>query len=65
MSHRDGRTLTCATAAGDYAARPYADVGAVTHYTSAIEAANRLGIGDETLSHLYLSRSRALELEGS
>ncbi|MGH3690476.1 MAG: ATP-binding protein [Microbacterium sp.] len=60
----DERTLTYATIAGDNAARLYANVEAVSHYTSAIEAADRLGIGDEALRHLYLSRGRALELEG-
>jgi predicted ATPase len=55
----DERTLTYATVAGDSAAGLYANVEAVTHYTSAIEAADRLGIGDEALHHLYLSRGRA------
>jgi predicted ATPase len=60
----DERTLAYATVAGDSAARLYANVEAVTHYTRAIEAAHRLGIDDETLSQLSLSRGRALELEG-
>ncbi len=60
----DARTLNYATMAGDSAARLFANVEAVTHYTIAIEAAERLEAGDETLHHLYPSRGRALELGG-
>ncbi len=60
----DARTVKYATTAGDSAARLFANVEAVTHYTSAIEAAERLEAGDEPLHHLYPSRGRALELSG-
>ena len=60
----DERTLRYATAAGDNAARLYANAEAVTHYASAIEAAGRLGRTGETLHHLYASRGRGLELAG-
>lgn len=58
----DHRTLKYATMAGDSAARLYANAEAVAHYTSAIEAASRIGDRDELLSDLYRSRGRALEL---
>jgi class 3 adenylate cyclase/tetratricopeptide (TPR) repeat protein len=60
----DERTLRYATTAGDHAARLFANAEAVTHYTSAIEAAARLHRADEALDRLYLSRGRALELSG-
>ncbi len=60
----DAKTLRYATTAGDSAARLFANKEAVTHYTSAIEAAERLGAGDESLHHLYPSRGRSLELSG-
>jgi class 3 adenylate cyclase len=60
----DERTLAYATMAGDTAVRLYANVDAVTHYSSAIDAAKRLEIDDETLRDLGLRRARALELEG-
>jgi class 3 adenylate cyclase/tetratricopeptide (TPR) repeat protein len=58
----DERVLRYAGAAGDTAARLYANAEAVTHYTSAIEAALRLGASEALLRHLYPSRGRAFEL---
>ncbi|MGA9159996.1 MAG: adenylate/guanylate cyclase domain-containing protein [Actinomycetota bacterium] len=60
----DERTLRYATVAGDNAARLHANAEAVTHYTTAIEAAVRLGQTEVSLRHLYLTRGRALELSG-
>jgi class 3 adenylate cyclase len=60
----DERTLTYATIAGDNAARLYANTEAVSHFTSAIEAARRLGIEGERLRYLSSSRATALELRG-
>ncbi len=60
----DERTLRYATAAGDAAARLYANADAASHYATAIEAADRLGRSRERLEHLYPSRGRTLELAG-
>jgi class 3 adenylate cyclase/tetratricopeptide (TPR) repeat protein len=60
----DERTLRYATLAGDHAARLYANAEAVTHYTSAIDAARRLGWSEQPLGHVYPGRGRALELAG-
>jgi class 3 adenylate cyclase/tetratricopeptide (TPR) repeat protein len=60
----DERTLRYATLAADAAGRLYAHAEAVTHSTSAIEAARRLGRTDEALGHLYPNRGRTLELWG-
>ncbi len=51
-----------ATAAGDSAARVYANTEAVSHYATAIEAAQRLGIDDGQLGQLFTRRRIALEL---
>ncbi len=60
----DERTLRYATVAGDNAARLHANPEAVTHFTTAIEAAARLGQTEPPLHHLYPTRGRALELSG-
>ena len=60
----DERTLRYATVAADAASRLYAHAEAVTHSTTAIEAAIRLGRTEEALGHLYPNRGRALELSG-
>ncbi len=60
----DHRTVKYATLAGESAARLDANADAVTHYTSAIEAARRLEETGERLSNLYLARGRALRLLG-
>ena len=60
----DERTLRYAAAAGDHAAKLYANADAVTHYEHAIEAGRRLGRSEEPVHHLYPSRGRALELSG-
>jgi class 3 adenylate cyclase/tetratricopeptide (TPR) repeat protein len=60
----DERTLRYATVATDAASRLYAHAEAVTHSTTAIEAAIRLGRTDDALGHLYPMRGRALELSG-
>ena len=60
----DERTLRYATIAADAASHLYAHAEAVTHATTAIEAAVRLGRIDEALGHLYPVRGRALELAG-
>ncbi len=60
----DERTLRYATLAADAASRLYAHAEAATHWTSAIEAATRLGRAEESLGHLYPNRGRTLELWG-
>jgi class 3 adenylate cyclase/tetratricopeptide (TPR) repeat protein len=60
----DERTLRYATAAGDQAARLYANAEAVTHYRVAIAAAGRLGEAKEPLHHLFPNLGRSLELSG-
>jgi class 3 adenylate cyclase/tetratricopeptide (TPR) repeat protein len=60
----DERTLRYATLAADAAGRLYAHAEAVTHSTSAIEAAQRLGRTGDALGHLYPNRGRTLELWG-
>jgi class 3 adenylate cyclase/tetratricopeptide (TPR) repeat protein len=63
-SSDDERTLRYARLAGDHAAKLYANADAVTLYGAAIEAARRLGAGDELIARLYPNRGRALELSG-
>jgi class 3 adenylate cyclase/tetratricopeptide (TPR) repeat protein len=60
----DQRTLSYAIVAGDNAAKLYANTEAVTHYTTAIETAKRLGRTDDALGHFFQGRGRALELAG-
>jgi class 3 adenylate cyclase/tetratricopeptide (TPR) repeat protein len=60
----DERTLSYATTAGDSAARLYANAEAVTHYSAAIRAADRMGVLERSLEHLYMGRGRALVLGG-
>jgi class 3 adenylate cyclase/tetratricopeptide (TPR) repeat protein len=60
----DERTLRFAKLAGDQAARLYANDDAIAHYDAAIDAARRLGAGDELLRHLYPSRGLVLPLAG-
>ncbi|HEU4355083.1 MAG TPA: adenylate/guanylate cyclase domain-containing protein [Actinomycetota bacterium] len=60
----DERTLRYATIAANAASRLYAHAESVTHATSAIEAAKRLGRPEEVLGDLYPNRGRALELSG-
>ena len=60
----DERTLSYATMAGRQAARLYANAEAVTHFSSAIRAAERLRRTEELLHDLYPGRGRALELSG-
>jgi tetratricopeptide (TPR) repeat protein len=69
----DARALHYFTLAGDTAARLYANAEAITHYTHAIEIAQRevsksqiptsnLQASNSQISNLYLHRGRALEL---
>ena len=60
----DERTLRYATVAGDQGARLYANAEAAAQYSSALEAAERLGKTSEAIAHLYPSRGRVLELAG-
>jgi class 3 adenylate cyclase/tetratricopeptide (TPR) repeat protein len=60
----DERTLRYATAAGDSAARLYANAEAAAHHRDAIDAATRLGRTDEAVGHLFPGRGRVLELSG-
>jgi class 3 adenylate cyclase/tetratricopeptide (TPR) repeat protein len=60
----DARTVRYASVAGDHAARLYANADAIEHYDAAIDAATRLGDGDELFGHLYPSRGRAMQLAG-
>jgi class 3 adenylate cyclase/tetratricopeptide (TPR) repeat protein len=58
----DARAQKYYTLAGDAAARLYANTEAAAHYTRALEVAKRGEASIEQLSHLYLSRGGALEL---
>ena len=58
----DARAQKYYTLAGDAAARLYANTEAAAHYTRALEVARRGPASTEQLSHLYLSRGGALEL---
>jgi class 3 adenylate cyclase/tetratricopeptide (TPR) repeat protein len=58
----DARAQQYYTLAGDAAARLYANTEAAAHYTRALEVARRGEASAGQLSHLYLSRGGALEL---
>ncbi len=60
----DAKTVEYATRAGNIAARVYAQTEAITHYTLAIQAAQRAERDMAQLADLYLRRGRALELAG-
>ncbi len=59
------KTFEYAIRAGDAAARLYANAEAIMHYSRALEVAPRSApITSQQLTHLYLQRGRALELNG-
>lgn len=64
----DAKTLEYATRAGDVSARVYANAEAVAHYSTAIDAAKRMGarhaspLHESPLRELYLKRGREQEL---
>jgi tetratricopeptide (TPR) repeat protein len=58
----DAKTLTYSLRAGDAAARVYANIEAIMHYTRALEIAKRDGSKNvSTLQDLYLKRGRTFE----
>lgn len=58
----DKKALRYARLAGDAAARLYANVEAIEHYSRAIQLARKLGTPHDVLRHLYLSRGRTYEV---
>lgn len=60
----DQRALKYYMLAGDEATRVYAHTEALTYYQRALEIAEELAVGGETLRKLYLRRGRTLELSG-
>ena len=60
----DIRALKYSTMAGDAAARLYANIEAITHFTLALELAKRSEISNEQLINLYTSLGQTMELCG-
>ncbi len=60
----DEKALRYSRLAGDAAARLYANVEAIEHYSKAIQLARKQGAPRDGLRHLYLSRGRAYEVSG-
>jgi class 3 adenylate cyclase/tetratricopeptide (TPR) repeat protein len=60
----DAATLTYAVAAGDAAARLYANEEAAAHYRTALDVGRRIGAGSTLLRAIYERRGSALELLG-
>jgi len=58
------RALKFYVLAGDQAARKFATVESLAHYTRALEAAPQAHPDGETLLHIYTARGRALEMCG-
>jgi predicted ATPase/class 3 adenylate cyclase len=58
------KSLRYARIAGDAAARLYANVEAIEHYSRAIQLARKWGSAAEVLRHLYLNRGRTYEVSG-
>ncbi len=65
VTARTERALRWSGLAGDRALALYATEQAAGHYALAIEVGLREHSGSELLTHLYVSRGRALELRGS
>jgi tetratricopeptide (TPR) repeat protein len=61
----DERALYYLTAAGDAAARVYANSEAVAHYSEAIEIGMATTAAASQIEHLFLRRGRAFELNGN
>jgi class 3 adenylate cyclase/tetratricopeptide (TPR) repeat protein len=58
------KALRYSRLAGDAAARLYANVEAIEHYSKAIQLARKEGAPRDALRHLYLSRGRSYEVSG-